>query len=138
MSMLFSKGGEKFKSKKHITLNIDDRELVINIKALPVNFQDIIAEELPYPELPKVFNKSKKRFEGRETAAWENEKRKIDSLRTYAVFVLGVEDEIEGENLKDKIETLIDTELPIGYFIEVVNEIQTLSGISDSEFQSSM
>lgn len=134
--MLFSKKDEKFETRKKIKLQIGERKLEINIKALPMNFQDIIAEELPYPAMKKVFNKSTKKWEYKESPEWETEKRKIDSLRTYAVFVLGVEDEIEGVDLKDKIDTLLDTGLPIGYFIEIVNEIQALSGISDTEFQT--
>lgn len=137
--MLFSKQDKgAFNLKKEIKMEIGDRVLEFTIKPLPVNFQDTLAEELPYPEKKKVFNKKTKRFEYGETPTWEEDRKKIDSLRTYAVFVMGVEDEIEGENLKDKIETLIDTGLPIGYFIEVVDEIQTLSGISDSEFPESM
>ena len=137
--MLFSKNDKnKFNLSKEISMRVGEETLKFRIKPLPVNFQDTIAEELPYPDMPKVFNKAKKQFEHRETPQWETDRKKIDSLRTYAVFVLGVEDEIEGTDLKDKIETLLDTGLPIGYFIEAVKEIQTLSGITDSEFQSGL
>src|SRR6056297_3142989 len=136
--MLFTKKDKgKFNTTKKISMEIGDQKLDFTIKSLPVNFQDQIAEELPYPPKKKVFNKAKKIFEYKETPDWEDQKKKIDGLRTYAVFVMGTVDEIEGDDLSEKIETLIDTGIPIGYFIEIVKEIQTLSGLSDSEFQSS-
>ncbi len=136
--MLFTKKDKgKFNTTKKISMEIGKEKLDFTIKSLPVNFQDTLADELPYPPKKKVFNKAKKIFEYKETPDWEEQKKKIDGLRTYAVFVMGVEEEIEGETLEDKIETLIDTGIPIGYFVEVVNEIQALSGLSDSEFQGS-
>lgn len=137
--MLFSKKDkDKYNITKKLKMKVGKDDLEMTIKPLPINFQDKLSEELPYPEKKKVFNKALKRFEYKETLDWEEEKKKIDALRTYAVFVMGTVEEIEGKDLKDKIETLVDTGLPIGYFVEVVNEIQELSGISDSEFQGSI
>lgn len=135
--MLFTKKDkDKFNLTKKLKMKVGKDDLEMTIKPLPINFQDILNEELPYPAKKKVFNKSNKSWEYRETPDWEEEKKKVDALRTYALFVMGTVEEIEGKDLTDKIETLIDTGLPIGYFAEVVREVQELSGISDSEFQS--
>jgi hypothetical protein len=135
--MLFTKKDKnKYVLTKKLSMKVGKDTLEMTIKPLPINFQDLLNDELPYPAKKKVFNKSTKSWGYKETPDYDEKKKKIDALRTYALFVMGTVEEIEGDTLNDKIETLIDTGLPIGYFIEVVNEIQALSGITDSEFQT--
>ncbi len=129
----------KFKTTGVHVIRHGKEKIEVPIKSLPININDRINDELPYPDAPKRFDKQAKQFVyNHEDPAWLTEKQKIDALRTYAICIMGIDEEkfaIEGSNLLEKINTLIDLEMPIGYFVDLSKAIQELSGIKEDEFR---
>jgi len=128
-----------FNQRSVFQLKLDDKVLDIPIISLSSNINDIISEELPYPQPPKKFIKATKSFScNYEDEEYLEQKAKIDRLRTYAMVIHGIDQAqfpIEGNTLYEKIDTLIGTGIPIGFFAQIADAIGELSGISRAEFR---
>jgi len=118
----------------------DGTVLEIPIKSIGINFRDKLEDAYPYPEPPvtKIFNKQLKRFEeipNTNDPKWKAECAKIDNIRVYATVIWGIDIEIEGDSLEDKVQTLLDTGIPAGAFSKIAQDIMKLSGIDQEQFQ---
>ncbi len=117
----------------------------IPIKALPVNIDEILSRDFVEPTPPEKYNPKVKKFEPLyENPEYKKELEKVRRLKTYATVIYGIDegreidDEpfiVEGEDLTDKIETLIGTGIPIGYFTDLSNAIMELTGIDVESFR---
>ncbi len=138
----------KLRVNSTYTTNINGMELVFPLKSLGLNFQDEIEREFPYPEAPTKPNKVQKQFApDLNDPKYLEEKKKIDMIRTYAVvikaldghiLVNGEQLEFESDDIMERIDALIETEIPIGIFGEIVQKIQEISGIKPDEFRKSI
>jgi len=129
-----------FRQRKDYTITFENGDTItFPLKSLPTNITDIIADDLPFPTPPNKFDKEKKAFvQNLADANYIKEKAKIEAARTYALVIYGIDETqfpIEGKNLIEKIETLINTEIPLGYFAKVAGAVGELSGITPEEFR---
>lgn len=129
-----------FRQKKDYRITFPNGEsITFPLKSLPTNVADIISDALPYPAAPKKFDRETKTW-GQDLSSPEflKEKAKIDAARTYALVIYGIDETlfpIQGNTLLEKIDTLIKTEIPLGYFSKIANAVGELSGISSDEFR---
>lgn len=135
---LTKKDSKKFAKTKEVIIEWEGEKIDFHIKPLPINFQDKIEEILPFPDKKKIFDKQTKSWKYIEDMEIQKEKEKILQKRIYLTVILGIDhtkDEIEGETELEKLETLKNSGIPIGIFIQLTKEIQEFSGLSEDMFR---
>lgn len=134
-----------FEVSDKCTLEIGDNTVVLNIKSLPVNFSDELDEILPYPKTPRKPNKKTHQFEDDPNdPKYKEERAKVERLRVYATVLMGLKEDVilvNGEefvlegDIYAKIDALLETRIPMGYWIDIAKQINELSGIKEEDFR---
>ncbi len=154
----FSELKGKLEVHSEYELIVGDYKLTIPLKSLPINFAEQLDELFPLPKAPKKPNKKTHQFEpDYNDEKYIEQKEKINQLRTYAHVVLalagpiqvevrkttnrGTEKwelddtyELEGDVYK-QVDELIDTKIGMGYWIDVAEEVQRVSGLDMERFR---
>jgi hypothetical protein len=154
----FSELKDSLEVKSEFELIIGDKKLIIPLKSLPANFDDELDTMFPLPTPPKRPDKRTHQILPDLTDEKYLEKRKkMEKLRTYATVAFALcgpiqvaekkkttsgadawtapeAYELEGD-IYAKIDQLLDSKIGIGYWIQVAEEVQNISGLDMDRFR---